>query len=571
MLFGWVKPTALYDSRAKFESPRCDEGTRVEVIAEIMSWLEGPDSAQSLLCMTGSSGAGKSALQQTIAEQCRKKEIPVATFRFSKDDPQRNNTLSIIPTIAYQLGLPRAHAALSNLIGASVADDPFLITKCLQTQLMSLIVDPINALRSSHVHSDKTHPYIILIDGVNECADARRQAELLTAIKECIVENDYRHFRVIISSRIGEAINSTMAPQGIWPAQIYHIHFTMDSTITDICRMSWKRLQTNAKGSKGSHRATLLQVATSDSERPPHWRQGRGGISRPSRQQRPSDIDLGPTSSTREGGRSRSVPPTTHLGSVYIYHPSPAQVITSLDFVNASPTLTPHTHPFQALYIHAHVTPEPAPSPTYSGLFNQEPEPESATTDGTTTTNDQYPPSPYDTESLIQSESPMTPNVIDTYWSQAPTTRKSAPHSNDYRMDPPESAPRLAQPQPIRPFAKNDEDSPLYTPAAFNLPSWLRNAPRSRSPSPTFLGDPRRTYVAERCASADGVVFGGRKEKKRRHTLQPDLLHPSLPGTPGPQRIATPDEFMRTRKRQKTAPGKCHDAEGLSPESLDID
>jgi hypothetical protein len=55
---------ALHDSDARFDPPKCDEDTRVEVNDEIMAWIEDRQSPQRLLCMTGAAGAGKSAIQQ---------------------------------------------------------------------------------------------------------------------------------------------------------------------------------------------------------------------------------------------------------------------------------------------------------------------------------------------------------------------------------------------------------------------------------------------------------------------------------------------------------------------------
>ena len=68
-------PNALHDSDARFDPPKCDEDTRVEVIAEITDWIEDHDGPLRLLCMTGAAGSGKSALQQTTAEICQKQEV----------------------------------------------------------------------------------------------------------------------------------------------------------------------------------------------------------------------------------------------------------------------------------------------------------------------------------------------------------------------------------------------------------------------------------------------------------------------------------------------------------------
>ena len=105
ILLDKIASNAFYDSGARFDSPKCDEDTRVEVTGEIMDWMNDRDGPQRLLCMTGAAGAGKSALQQTIAERCAQSGILGCAFFFSSQDPTRNDISRIIPTIAYQLGI----------------------------------------------------------------------------------------------------------------------------------------------------------------------------------------------------------------------------------------------------------------------------------------------------------------------------------------------------------------------------------------------------------------------------------------------------------------------------------
>ena len=50
--------------------PRCDPGTRLEVIAQIRQWLDGHDNDERAVVfwVNGPAGYGKSALAQTTAE-----------------------------------------------------------------------------------------------------------------------------------------------------------------------------------------------------------------------------------------------------------------------------------------------------------------------------------------------------------------------------------------------------------------------------------------------------------------------------------------------------------------------
>ncbi|RXW13666.1 hypothetical protein EST38_g12188 [Candolleomyces aberdarensis] len=241
-----IAPNALHDSNARYDAPKCDEDTRVEVIDEIMERIQDSDAPQRLLCMTGAAGSGKSALQQTIAERCSESDILSAAFFLSSTDPTRNNISFIVPTIAYQIGLK--HHLFQSSVAAAVKHDPYIFSRSLRSQMDVLIVRPFESVRRSQQISSNTFPYAILIDGLDECngapntasgitpgiapvnVDDRRRAEdqqeeLLAAIKHCILDNDLP-FRVFIASRPEWAIHTALEPGGLLREAAYHIQLS---------------------------------------------------------------------------------------------------------------------------------------------------------------------------------------------------------------------------------------------------------------------------------------------------------------------------------------------------------
>ncbi|KAJ2925065.1 hypothetical protein H1R20_g12041, partial [Candolleomyces eurysporus] len=238
-----IAPNALHNSSARYDAPKCDEDTRVEVTGEIMDWIQDRSSPRRVLCMTGAAGAGKSALQQTIAERCAKSDILAATFFCSSADPTRNRASSIVGTIAYQLGLK--HPLFQSSIIAAVKHDPLIFTRSIQSQMEDLIVLPFENLRRSQEIDVTTFPYAILIDGLDECkgepnliagapahldADDRcqaedRQAELLAAIRHCILNSDLP-FRIFIASRPEWAFRTALEPGGDLHQVAYCIHLS---------------------------------------------------------------------------------------------------------------------------------------------------------------------------------------------------------------------------------------------------------------------------------------------------------------------------------------------------------
>ncbi|KAJ2932163.1 hypothetical protein H1R20_g4928, partial [Candolleomyces eurysporus] len=260
LLLKKIAPNALPDSSTRYDAPKCDEDTRVEVTGEIMDWVQDRKPVQRLLCMTGAAGAGKSALQQTIAERCIGSDILSAAFFFSSTDPTRNTASAIVATIAYQIGLK--HLLFQDSIVAAVKHDPLIFSRSIQSQMEALIVRPFKSLRGSGQVDMNTFPYAILIDGLDECngntsgtlipihvdTDVRRQAEdqqaeLLDAIQHCILDNELP-FRVFIASRPEWAIRTALEPGGRLHQVAYHIRLSDEYDASgDMCRYLQRRFE----------------------------------------------------------------------------------------------------------------------------------------------------------------------------------------------------------------------------------------------------------------------------------------------------------------------------------------
>ncbi|RXW16678.1 hypothetical protein EST38_g9174 [Candolleomyces aberdarensis] len=222
LLLESTSPNALHDSAARYDPPKCDEDTRVEVTGEIMDWIKDRGGPQRLLCMTGAAGSGKSALQQTTAEICHRSGILACTYFFSAPDPTRNTVEQVIPTIAYQLG--RTNDNLRRWIKAAVESDPLIFSKSLRTQMSTLIVAPSQQCQGMGMNLTAL-PYAILIDGLDECTGEDRQAELLAAVKECLLIAGLP-FRIFIASRPEWAIRTSLEPGGHLCKVAYHIQLS---------------------------------------------------------------------------------------------------------------------------------------------------------------------------------------------------------------------------------------------------------------------------------------------------------------------------------------------------------
>lgn len=202
-----------------------------------MGFLRDRSAPCRLLCVTGAAGSGKSALQQTVAERCAAEGILASTFFFSSTDNTRNNASTVIPTIAYQLGIK--NAARRQAIGIIVKENPLIFDQSLGSQVHSLIIQPILQLPTKY----DTIPQSILIDGLDECHDEGHQVELIKAIHEELLSRD-TPFRIFIASRPEWALRNALQAHGRLHGLAYHIGLsdTYDAT-PDIRRTLWRRLR----------------------------------------------------------------------------------------------------------------------------------------------------------------------------------------------------------------------------------------------------------------------------------------------------------------------------------------
>ncbi|TFK25095.1 hypothetical protein FA15DRAFT_703953 [Coprinopsis marcescibilis] len=198
-LYESVAAEALHDAMERSNAPRCMEGTRVQLQEDFMSWVYGThDSADwtDRLWMLGAAGSGKSSIAQSIAETCAEKKILAATFFFSFRSQKTNNFTRFIPTIAYQVAL--AIPSTREFIAAAIVKDAAIVDKSLKAQIYALILQPLALAREKH--PDELWPYVIIIDGLDECEDEEQQAAILNILHECINTPQFP-FRIVIASR----------------------------------------------------------------------------------------------------------------------------------------------------------------------------------------------------------------------------------------------------------------------------------------------------------------------------------------------------------------------------------
>jgi len=207
---------ATYNSleRQRLDAPKCHPNTRVAVINKLISWIRREiDFDALILWLYGAAGAGKSAIAHTLAEICKKYGYLLATFFFWKTAAERNDVSRFVATIAYQVA--RAIPASRQLIENAVDVDPMIFKQSVDIQLAKLIIEPMQRLHSTGFDF-KDSPFVIIIDGLDECEGRDIQSGLLKSLVAA-----FRHsplcVRVLVASRPEVYLQSTFNLSSLQP------------------------------------------------------------------------------------------------------------------------------------------------------------------------------------------------------------------------------------------------------------------------------------------------------------------------------------------------------------------
>ena len=192
-------PGALHNSNERYDPPKCHAHTREAILQEIMDWIEDLDRQTRFLWLHGPAGAGKSAIEQTIAELCDKMKFLAASFFFSRSIGGRNEKTFLITTIVNQLivSIPE----IREHVGKALYNDPSLPTRSLEAQMDALVIKPLEAAASTgRVDFMNPRPKVIVLDGLDECGDPESQRYILKVLTSLVNKHSIP-FSFIIASR----------------------------------------------------------------------------------------------------------------------------------------------------------------------------------------------------------------------------------------------------------------------------------------------------------------------------------------------------------------------------------
>ncbi|TFK34586.1 hypothetical protein BDQ12DRAFT_715252 [Crucibulum laeve] len=170
---------AFHNSYERFDPPKCHPETRTAVIDMIMAWVNNRQRTSSIMWLHGPAGAGKSAIVQTITEECEKSKTLCASFFFSRTAAKRNTADHLIATISHQL--IRVIPQLENSVIKAVESDSALFSLSLRNPILDLM--EVNLW-------PKDCPQFVAIDGLDECNNPTIQKLILTVISEALISSN---------------------------------------------------------------------------------------------------------------------------------------------------------------------------------------------------------------------------------------------------------------------------------------------------------------------------------------------------------------------------------------------
>ncbi|PPQ67940.1 hypothetical protein CVT26_005820 [Gymnopilus dilepis] len=182
----FVAANAMHNSIEISEQPKCHPGTRIAILDYLNAIAEELSYTYPMIWLHGPAGAGKSAIERTIAQLLFERGLLIASFFFFRSSLGRNNADRFAATIAYQVAL--AIPATRPYVLKAFEGDPLIFSKSLRHQINALVVSPINIVCNDRAFDPQEYPRIFVIDGLDECSGADRQAEVLLALRDMVRE-----------------------------------------------------------------------------------------------------------------------------------------------------------------------------------------------------------------------------------------------------------------------------------------------------------------------------------------------------------------------------------------------
>ncbi|KAJ2935987.1 hypothetical protein H1R20_g1108, partial [Candolleomyces eurysporus] len=230
----------------------CFPGTRLQVVKNINTWARTDITTGSephIRWMHGYVGSGKSSISQEVCDTSEREDRPVISFFFFRNAGDRSRIWRLATTLASQMAavIPQTEPFIREAVQAN----PALVTPneggvSLRTRMQRLVYAPFKAVvqRKKRVRALIQDPFLVVLDGLDECGNKDEVQELIDGMLVFFNENPLIPLRVFITSRVEEHIQSRLnVPAVILDNLVDHcsdddIATFLDILFEDGCRRS---------------------------------------------------------------------------------------------------------------------------------------------------------------------------------------------------------------------------------------------------------------------------------------------------------------------------------------------
>ena len=187
------------------EAKKCLDGTRVEILTEIIDWINNKDAATPrIFWLRGQAGKGKSAIAHTIALHARNVGMLGSCFCFSHVRQHEELHMKLFPTIARDLASRnlRLRLLLDEVVSKNYSSKK---RPNIAEEWQMLILEPLSRLEGSF-----TGHVVLVIDALDESGPEDTRAAILHVLAACGAELP-ANIRILLTSQplpdISKALN----------------------------------------------------------------------------------------------------------------------------------------------------------------------------------------------------------------------------------------------------------------------------------------------------------------------------------------------------------------------------
>ncbi|KIJ36174.1 hypothetical protein M422DRAFT_179768, partial [Sphaerobolus stellatus SS14] len=169
----------------------CLTGTRQHIFDNVDSWLH--DETSNLLWISGSPGAGKSAIASSLVSRIGHRNC--VRFFFKQDSPYFRNPSNVWRTIAYYLSIINIEIGI--YLDKYLEENPSYLENNQCSEYFDTLI--VKAFRSISPKNQAQAP-IIIIDALDECDTSEEQKDFLKSLAHWAKLPEF-NFKIIATSR----------------------------------------------------------------------------------------------------------------------------------------------------------------------------------------------------------------------------------------------------------------------------------------------------------------------------------------------------------------------------------